>query len=211
MKLLREYIRTLLTEGAMGPEDLPEGAAVVISAPVGGEVKIYIANSARPDEFFKKKETWPSGNSSWTELGEIYVGPLRDGDAALGQCDGAWRIGYSNAYKGWGPMMYDLAMEYATIHGNGLMSDRHDVSASARGVWDYYLANRGDTTPHQLDDLENTLTPVEEDNCDMDAIKFPGRGQKKELDWVKSPLSKRYTKAPTTMNRLRALGKLVEL
>ena len=46
---------------------------------------------------------------------------------------------------------------------------------------------------HQLDDLDNTLTPTEKDNCVQLAS-----GDK----FVDSPLSKRYTKEPTTIDSL---------
>ena len=64
------------------------------------------------------------------------------------------------------------------------------------------MRNRSDVTAHQLDDLDNSLTPEEEDNCDQDI----GRGTVTDMydTWVDSALSKRYTKPPTIM---QALGK----
>jgi len=50
------------------------------------------------------------------------------------------------------------------------------------------------------------LTPdIEEDDCKQ--IKSV-RAHREE--WDQSSLSKRYTKAPTTMNALRAAGRLIE-
>ena len=123
-------------------------------------------------------------------------------------------ISNSAAASGWGPLLYDVAMEYATREGGGLISDRSSVSAEARSVWDYYMKNRGDVTGIQMDDLKNTLTPEEEDNCNQQSASFndwaidPGD---METDWEESPLSKRWTKPPTAMNAMKAAGKLVEL
>jgi hypothetical protein len=62
----------------------------------------------------------------------------------------------------------------------------------------------------QLDDLQNTITPEEEDNCEQNAASEGNFDSKyKPIDFQKSSLSKRYTKAPTTMNALEAAGKLV--
>jgi hypothetical protein len=109
-------------------------------------------------------------------------------------------------------MLYDVAMELATIHAGGLIADRGDVSGEARKVWNYYAANRGDVTGIQMDDLENTLTPEEEDNCEQNVATYStGYPSANTTDWTKSPLSKRWTKPPTTMDALKAAGKLVEL
>lgn len=128
-------------------------------------------------------------------------------------------IGSSQAAPGWGPMLYDVAMEYATMKGGGIMADRGSVSPTARNVWDYYMNNRGDVSGIQMDDRKNTLTPEEEDNCSQKVAGLDNRSQQDKsklsptgtykTDWVDSPLSKRWTKPPTTIEALRAAGKLV--
>jgi hypothetical protein len=97
-------------------------------------------------------------------------------------------------------------MEYATMHGNGLIADREEVSDQARPIWDYYLSNRGDVKSHQLDDKHNTLTPdVEKDNCDQYIASLGGK-----YNWQDNALSKRYTKAPTTIAELEKIGRLID-
>lgn len=140
-------------------------------------------------------------------LGKIQISAaefLDDGGAA----DGAWIVRHSKANKCWGPMLYDLAIEYATKRANGLASDRFGVSADARKIWHYYYTHRkSDVKSHQLDNPENHLTPERIDNCFQVSA-----GQTNHDDhWVNSPLSKRYTKKPTTLNALRAAGKLQHL
>ena len=195
MKLLREYIRELLTEAAKGPADLPEDVFVEIIDQ--GEHAKFRYVMKNPDD------------------GKYYNSTSISGKVAVIKpdhpCGDAWEVALSHAESGWGPMLYDVAMEWATQNGGGLVSDRSHVSPSARGVWDYYLSNRGDVQGVQLDDLRNTITPEEEDNCRQGSatIGRSSAGMPKTLDFQESPLSKRYTKAPTTMNALEAAGKLV--
>ena len=195
MNLLREYIRALLTESAKGPADLPEGVFVEIIEQ-GDHAKFrYAYKESWSDNPFASKS--PGGNVAIAKPDH--------------PCGGAWEVVLSDAQSGWGPMLYDVAMEWATQNGGGLVSDRSHVSPAAREVWNYYLSNRSDVQSVQLDDLKNTITPEEEDNCEQhsatvgrDAMDIP-----KTIGFQESPLSKRYTKPPTTMNALEAVGKLV--
>ena len=199
MKLLREYIRELLTEAAKGPTDLPEGVLVEIIEK--GDHAVFR---------YAYKEPW-SDNPFASESPRGKVSIMTPDDP----CGGAWEVALADAQSGWGPMLYDVAMEWATQNGGGLVSDRASVSPAARGIWNYYLSNRSDVQSFQLDDLQNTITPEEEDNCVQHASKVgftphaSGNRMPKTIDFQESPLSKRYTKPPTTMNALKAAGKLV--
>jgi hypothetical protein len=208
--MVREYIRELLTEVAKGPQDLPDSVHIVIDPHTFGK-GAAIRYADEDGEAIVATQDGP-----WGEMFIVDVAGRED----TGPCGGAWKLSSVNAGSGWGPMLYDVAMEYATAMGGGLIADRTAVSPEARRVWDYYFTRRGDTEAHQLDDLENTLTPVEEDNCDQEVAGFdvnrPAGGRysprkKAGVDWVESPLSKRYTKNPATMDALIALDKLVEL
>jgi len=210
MNLLREYIRTLLTEAAKTVEDLPEDAFVVILQRHGGStVSVYIG-----DEDGQRWYTEQShGRAPVEAVIEISKSRPRD---PIGPCGGAWMVEASGATHGWGPLVYDVAIEYASLDGPGLMSDRESVSPYARRVWEYYMNNRSDVTAHQLDDMKDTLTPEWEDNCQQHVAmrtSVPAFTAEKsaETRWVDSPLSKRYTAPPKTIDALRAAGKLVEL
>jgi hypothetical protein len=137
--------------------------------------------------------------------GKIVIVPAW-ADPDIGPCEGAYQVKWASAKRGWGPLLYDVAMEYATMHGNGLIADREEVSDQARPIWDYYLSNRGDVKSHQLDDKHNTLTPdVEKDNCDQYIASLGGK-----YNWQDNALSKRYTKAPTTIAELEKIGRLID-
>ena len=69
-----------------------------------------------------------------------------------GECSDAFIVGSTHqTTKGWGPMLYDIAMEVATILGGGLTSSRNLVSSKAKPVWDYYHKRRNDVEVDQLD------------------------------------------------------------
>ena len=53
----------------------------------------------------------------------------------------------------------------------------------------------------ELDNLKNKLTSTKQDNCNQKAA-----GD----EWQNSPLSKRYTKKPDTLQKLRDAGRLIE-
>lgn len=50
----------------------------------------------------------------------------------------------SNVTKGFGPLLYDVAMEVATKNGYALVSDRKRVSPDAFNVWQFYYFHRQD-------------------------------------------------------------------
>ena len=209
MNLLREYIRELLKEAAKGPADLP-GRLVVL---VEEEDDYATISYAKP---IKKTGSGFQYGASKRPAGMIAIYKQSD-SGEEGPCGGAWTISIARATSGWGPMLYDVAMEYATENGGGLTPDRGSVSGDAQNVWNYYFNNRGDVQSHQLDlqdreveyytDLRlSKLTPdIEEDDClQSQAI----RAYKDK--WDQAPLSKRYTKPPSTMTALRATGRLIE-
>jgi hypothetical protein len=186
----------------MGPADLPDGVGIAYRQESPGMAMTVM--------YYHIGEKTPlSGRSPRTRalaqrglpIGKVSIG--RDGEA--GECSDALMVWGSSAAHGWGPMLYDVAMELATIQAGGLMSDRVSVSFAARDVWQYYMANRGDVTGIQMDNEWNKLTPTERDNC------VQARAVDDEGSWVDSPLSKRYTKPPIMLAALEAAGKLVEL
>jgi hypothetical protein len=126
MNLLREYIRILLlTEAAKGPADLPDGISVAIEEGTGAEVRIYYA------AYHSKTDQWMRADMLYLKpRGSVAISSVprvasRDG---MGECGGAWEVYHTEATQGWGPMLYDVAMEYATQNGGGLISDRSAVS-----------------------------------------------------------------------------------
>ena len=196
MKLLLENWRKFITEGMMDVNDLSEDVYIRIV-----EESSTVTSFQYVDRRGKRRMSM-SHKPPW---GIVRIEPAR-GAAPFGDgpCDGAWVVSQSAASTGWGPLLYDVAIEWATENGNGLTADRGSVSNSAQAVWDYYLNKRGDVSDHQLDDMDNTLTSIDADNCaHKHTVSGPDASQLK-----KSPLSKRYTKSPDVINKLKEINKL---
>ena len=200
MNLLREAIRKIiLQEGMITADQLPEDVII--------RIKEFGSRSARIQYAWfddRQQKLFPIGIYSRED-------PVKD---EYPDCWGTiliqkdvngipvWQVTSSQSGEGYGPLLYDIAMEYATEHGDGLISDRNSVSEGEDGavkVWDYYMNHRvgDDVEAHQLDDLQNTLTDTYDDNVNQ---KIPKKFANE--DWPEHSTSKRYTKAPTTMNAL---------
>jgi len=110
-----------------------------------------------------------------------------------GPCLNAYQVTWSKADKGFGPLLYDVAMEYASADAGGLTCDRVVVSEAAYKVWLFYLKNRPEVKILQLDDLKNTLTPTKKDNCTMNSVEY-SRAYGGAQPFPQSPLSKIYRK-----------------
>lgn len=80
-----------------------------------------------------------------------------------GDCWDAAEVKFSAAQKGYGPLMYELAMsDYGKLmsdHGAG-------TSASARNVWQKYN-QRSDIKKLPFDDVKNPKTPPKGDDCKL--------------------------------------------
>jgi hypothetical protein len=195
-KKLQKY----LTEGMRMPEDLPKNIFVTIEVD-GDDHYVYYSNK---DAVMLTDEN--------NIKGAIYLGPTKasvDG----GQCLDGLVIGSSEATQGWGPMLYDVAIEHSSMVGGGLIPDRNQVSEQAYDVWEYYHDNRDDVKKIQLDDPENTLTTTDKDNCAQDSAVDASEMyfDDPEITWQDTPLSKIYIKKDMAMiNKLDMLGKLIK-
>jgi len=193
MKLTKQKLHQLieqviLTEAAKGIDDIPEGYHIVcMKIPSGYAVSLQAIE-------------WDGGE----ELGFIQFEDIPDKN---GNCYGAMAIAMAKAKKGWGPLLYDVVMEKASIEAKGIVPDRNIVSFAAQKVWKYYLDNRmNDIHVRQLDDLNDSFKDGPSNDCSQNSSQ-----KQMKWDWVKSPLSKIYSKPPTTIEKLKKLGKWTEL
>ena len=184
MSLLREYVRELLTEAAGIDPKIME--LIDRAEELGYKLKF-------------KRDSLIMFDPVKVEIkGKIRFQKV---DTELGPCADAVMIGSSSAQDGLGPLMYDVVIE----HSGGLISDRYSVSKDARSVWDRYMNGRPDVEAVQLDDLRNTLTDEDGDNCDQEVAD----GHEPTDEWTRSPLSKMYRKSGTpVMDELRKRGML---
>jgi hypothetical protein len=189
MKLIMENWRKYLSEGMKTAEDFNKTDMYIVIEKHRDGAEVYYADNEK-GEFVG----WASDIT-----GEMRLEPVQLGEEY--PCDGAFMVAYSEATKGWGPLLYDVAMEYATLMGGGLVSDRTTVSDEAYAVWSHYLKSRSDVIKNQTDNEEGELTP---DNRQDDCLQNStfDHADKSDSNWIKNPLSKLYTKEPTTIKIL---------
>ena len=152
MKHLRKYIRqVLLTEAAKTPADIGDMVVEIEFTP--GEW-IAVSLWSLP---LKNNELAASFGKEYTgfktRVGEVHAEKAGSSiHAQPNPCSGAYGVVWTTAEgaPGFGPMLYDIAMELAG--DDGLMCDRGVVSKEATRVWEYYLNNRPDVITKQLDD-----------------------------------------------------------
>ena len=147
-----------------------------------------------------------------TKIGSITVRTIGYG------CSGAWGVISAYSRKGWGPFLYDLAMEYAG--DNGLTCDRLTVSPEAAAVWKFYLSRRSDIITKQLDQYRGEkLTPDDEsDDCmqgtfdDWTYSYERPRDENYWADFKEHWSTKAYIKTTGTpmLDKLRMLGRIIE-
>ena len=189
---LKLLIEEVINEGAKGIQDLPEDVYVAVFSSRYGRIFVSFANkegSPIPPVDFDTGED----NPIWGEVSFFE----KDKE---NPCDDSAVIATTEAVQGWGPFLYDIAMEVATKRSNGLTSDRKIVSPKARKVWDYYDTQRSDVKSFQLDNEESELTPQKQDDCGQRRSRSDSTLHGGE--WSDSPLSKRYTKEPTILDSL---------
>lgn len=208
MKLLREYIRELLTE-SIDPKMME---LIDRLEEKGWKVKLMKDRAILIDPVAVKTR----GTIGWMTPEEYEY-------ENYGPCLGANLVHSVYAAGGFGPVLYDVALEAAG--DSGLTSDRFSVSKEAVGVWNYYMRNRSDVQVKQMDNKKNFLTPGDDDNCGQrPALKDVGAGigsANSLLDdtaednydkWPESSLSKVYYKpgAPV-IDELERRGLLVRV
>jgi len=219
MKLLRETVRRIILEGRgmFTYQDLPPEACITVKRTHHGGGWWITYEGYRPDVGISTGDLDSNEHDGgfvvedergWPIFGYIKIETIQT--SKRGNCDGALKVSMVEASDGWGPLLYDCAIEWATIQAGGLIPDRVSVSDEARDVWDYYLNKRTDVKSKQLDNEEDSFDNGPEDDCDQAvARQLPGLTDDFDApldfsgDWKASALSKKYTKSPTTINALK--------
>lgn len=203
------FRKSLLMEGMRGVEELPSFAFIRVSnsndsTEVDGAIEIAYVDKNRKILDPYRGDYPGDKNSGIVPHGSIYIAPstsLHSNPRNVAR--GVWEVYQSGAGPGYGPLLYDIAIEVASIKGIGLTADRHLVSSHAKKIWYYYMNNRKDVKHSQLDNPENQLTKTNSDNI------IQSSAEKDQDNWVNSPLSKVYNKKPaSTISDLRQARKL---
>lgn len=203
------FRKSLLMEKMRGIEELPAFAFVRVSnsndsTEVQGAIEIAYVDKNRKALDPHRSDYPGDKNSGVVPHGAVYIAPsnsLHSNPKNVAR--GVWEVYQSRALPGYGPLLYDIAIEIASMKGIGLTADRHLVSSHAKKIWYYYMNNRRDVKHSQLDNINNELTKVQSDNI------IQSSAEKDQENWVDSPLSKVYNKKPpSTISDLRQARKL---
>jgi hypothetical protein len=197
-----ENWNSFLKEGMLSIDNMSDDMVVIIETMHGDNVLFTLVKVNKTIDKPVNYSSIPAKDK--TLYGSVFIRknshPTKDGE-----CYGSYIVDYISTNKGWGPFLYDLAIEWSSLYSSGLIPDRQSVSKEAYKVWEHYLNHRTDVKAIQLDDLRNTLTPPTNDNCKQDSSYHYG-GE----NWMKDPLSKLYRKEPaTTIEKLKKMNKLV--
>ena len=132
--------KQVINEAMKGPDQLPANYVVIIN---DGGTFVEVS--------YKALYSNPSS--------ERVYGELVAEEMSTATCvDKTYEVMSSEAAKGWGPMLYDVMMEYLTNRKKAsLTSDRGMVSTAAKNVWDFYLNNRSDVEKIRMDISDDSL------------------------------------------------------
>ena len=143
-----------LAEAMKTAADLPEDVVVVVlKEPDGTGFQVYYALRDKPTVRLK------AGDLDRMEAGIDIYGTLHVGLGRNEPYDGVYIIQSSKAKDGFGPLLYDVALEIAGKRG--LKPDLLSVSDDASAVWKYYDDRREDVDSKMLvksiDDFDQVM------------------------------------------------------
>jgi len=143
-----------LDEAMKTAADLPEDVVVVVrKEPDGSGFKIYYAERDTPNVSLK------AGDLDRMEAGIDIFGALHIGRGRNEPYEDVYIVTSAKAKDGFGPLLYDVALEMAGK--SGLKPDVLDVSDDASAVWKHYDDQREDVESQMLvrsiDDFDKVM------------------------------------------------------
>ena len=183
-----------LDEAMKTTADLPEDVVVVVLKESDGTgFQVYYAHRDTPNVRLK------AGDLDRMEAGIDIFGTLHVGRGRNEPYEGVYVITSAKAKDGFGPLLYDVALEVAGE--DGLKPDVEDVSDDANAVWKYYDTRRDDVHSAMLVDIR-----------DEDAYSLVMPYDRAENPEANQHLAKAYFKKGNTVTQeLADQDKFVEL
>jgi hypothetical protein len=155
MENVRRIIRHLL-EAAVGGQQAVANELALYRKGMG-EAVVYVLYDPTTLE-----EQIPLYQDGAGDISSVIYGYLKVWPHS-GESWNAGEVGEAAAKKGYGPLMYELAM---SDFENGLMPDRTSTSAAARNIWKVFN-QRTDVGKKPLDDKKNPKTPPKVDDAQL--------------------------------------------
>lgn len=132
MKVSVLRLRELVREAAVTAATVPPDVGLIVREGAG-HVSMALVRLAGVDDVLSGRSKNPKASLNLAIIGGISVVKFD-----------VWRVTNVKADKGYGPLLYGLAMQYATQRGSCLSSDPHgSTSPDAQRVWDRF-AERSD-------------------------------------------------------------------
>lgn len=128
----------LIREAAKTPADIPAGHVVVMNKknwPL--QYEVYFAKADATDAPLREGPFYGHMKVSRSNPESIYRG--------------SYKVDNVKATEGFGPILYDVAMEIASQDSRGLRADDANVSDDAAAVWKFYQDNRSDVEALEAD------------------------------------------------------------
>lgn len=158
--LLKEYVKEIINERAVTTSDAISDGLALATIQTSVNEWMYVLYDPKTLLAILHSSNDDVIENALEQSNKYLKGMIKIFD---GHKDEAWdaaEVTLSAADKGYGPLMYDIAMN---IHGR-IMADRALVSPSAKGVWDKYLKSRPDVDKLRLDNVNDPKTiPTEDD------------------------------------------------
>ena len=161
--LLKKYVEEILVEAAVKSSQAAQQGLGLIVSDSGRTKALVLFNVKAAAEAVAN-----ASNAGVTEQDKImdalektvvgYINLISPGDEPQW---GAHKVTAAAAEKGYGPLMYDIAM---SMFGP-ITSDRHSVSPSAERIWSYYAKSRSDVEKLPFDDIDDPKTPNPKDDA----------------------------------------------
>ena len=134
---------TQLDEAMKTTDDIPEDVVVVVLKESDSSgFQVYYAHRDKPNVRLK------AGDLDRMEAGTDIFGTLHVGRGRNEPYENVYVITSAKAKDGFGPLLYDVALEVAGEHG--LKPDVEDVSDEANAVWKHYDTQREDVRATML-------------------------------------------------------------
>jgi hypothetical protein len=215
MKLLLEKWNRYLNEG-IDPriqkqlDELVKTDVGIVMTKMSGDwgepVVRFMYNSL--DDLGDEFGTTSDGSEPILPHGEIHI---VEAEGDQGRCLDGWIVDNVEALQGWGPLLYEVALEWASQNGGGLTSGREEVSDFAEEVWKKYLV-RTDVKKDQLDILAvHGLPQLTPNYWKDDCLQSKALATGGDDGWADTPFAKMYSKPNTEVtNALKAAGRFVE-
>ena len=207
--LIRRSALSRLIEAAIGPEEAAESGIAIFTHDTGDTTNVVAYDVAKVIDAcltgIEEQGDDPldavEKNGTSGIVGLVSMHPAAGWE---GKCYGSYVINNTVARKGYGPMIYDLALAL----GKPVVPDRKSVSKHAQKVWLKYM-DGDDVEKFPLDDKDAPKTKDKNDDCLLNPA-APGldfayfkSGSKKY-----SPMFDKDKKALSEYNRLLKTRKM---